>query len=65
MVSEEELRRTVLQPEGEEPADGFRQPDLLGKTTCLLVLSLFLFTDLSLHVTSILCYSLVLSGLEL
>uniref|UniRef100_A0A3Q4ASQ8 Condensin-2 complex subunit H2 n=1 Tax=Mola mola TaxID=94237 RepID=A0A3Q4ASQ8_MOLML len=39
VVSEEELRRTVLQLEGEEPVDEFRQPDLLGKTTCLLVLS--------------------------
>ncbi|XP_073336963.1 condensin-2 complex subunit H2 [Pagrus major] len=37
VVSEEELRRTFLQPEeagpqqqGEEPVDGFRHPDLLG-----------------------------------
>eukprot|EP00064_Thunnus_orientalis_P024743 superscaffoldBa00011100_g25051 len=39
VVSDEELRRTFLQPEeagpqqqqGEEPVDGFRHPDLLGK----------------------------------
>lgn len=38
VVSDEELRRTFLQREeaepqqGEEPVDGFRHPDLLGKT---------------------------------
>ncbi|XP_042367585.1 condensin-2 complex subunit H2 [Plectropomus leopardus] len=38
MVSDDDLRRTFLQPEeagpqqqGEEPVDGFRHPDLLGK----------------------------------
>lgn len=38
VVSDEELKRTLLQPEeagpqqqGEEPVDGFRQPNLFGK----------------------------------
>lgn len=39
VVSDEELWQTFLQPEeaepqkGEEPVDGFRHPDLLGKIT--------------------------------
>ena len=42
VVSDEELRRTFLQPEeagphqqGEEPVDGFRHPDLLGTSAPL------------------------------
>uniref|UniRef100_A0A8D3BPE7 Condensin-2 complex subunit H2 n=1 Tax=Scophthalmus maximus TaxID=52904 RepID=A0A8D3BPE7_SCOMX len=43
LVSDEELRRTFLQPEavglqqGEEPVEGFRHPDLFGKTDVVLL----------------------------
>lgn len=60
VVSDEDLRRTFLQPEeagpqqqGEEPVDGLRHPDLLGNTPeltlRLMLFSLQLLTLLTLQ----------------